>query len=107
MCPDAASAAQADVAAIERLIYPLGLATKRAAMVIRFSQEYLDTEVRFGAKNRAMLGGMCWGLVLGTARPYPLLLCICRLYVAACSSRHVEAGAELKESALCLRTFAH
>ena len=46
MCPDAATAAKADVGAIERLIYPLGLATKRAAMVVRFSAEYLDTEVR-------------------------------------------------------------
>ena len=45
MCPDAATAAQADVGAIERLIYPLGLATKRAAMVVRFSAEYMGTEV--------------------------------------------------------------
>ena len=45
MCPDPAAAAKADVGAIEKLIYPLGLATKRAAMVVRFSQEYMDTEV--------------------------------------------------------------
>ena len=43
--PTPQAAAAADVKQLERLIYPLGLATKRAPMVIRFSREYLETEV--------------------------------------------------------------
>ena len=104
MCPDAASAAQADVAAIERLIYPLGLATKRAAMVIRFSREYLDTEVSL-PKKQAMLRGISGGSVLCSAWPYSPLLCI-RCWLYACSGRHVGAGAEVTESTLkyaCVR----
>ena len=43
--PTPQAAAEADVEELERLIYPLGLATKRAPMVKRFSREYLDTQV--------------------------------------------------------------
>ena len=43
--PNPRALAAADAKQVEQLIYPLGLMTKRAVMIIRFSQEYLDMQV--------------------------------------------------------------
>lgn len=41
-----AAAEHVNVEAIQEIIYPLGLATKRAVMIKRFSAEYLSKQVR-------------------------------------------------------------
>jgi methyl-CpG-binding domain protein 4 len=46
LCPTPQAAAAADEAAVRELIRPLGLFNKRAAAVLRFSQEYLRDGVR-------------------------------------------------------------
>lgn len=45
MMPTPESARNADVAAVQKLIEPLGLAPKRAPMLIRFSREYMEKQV--------------------------------------------------------------
>ncbi len=45
LMPTPEAALQADVAAVRDVIEPLGLAPKRAPMLIRFSKEYLEKEV--------------------------------------------------------------
>lgn len=45
LMPTPEAAVSADVAAVREIIEPLGLAPKRAPMLIRFSKEYLEKEV--------------------------------------------------------------
>jgi endonuclease III len=45
LIPTPEAAMGADVAAIREIIEPLGLAPKRAPMLIRFSKEYIEKEV--------------------------------------------------------------
>ncbi len=45
LCPSPEAAVAADVAAIQDIIYPLGLFRKRAIAVQRFSQDYLNKQV--------------------------------------------------------------
>ena len=45
LVPSPVAAEHASTDAIQRIIYPLGLATKRAVMIKRFSAEYLDKQV--------------------------------------------------------------
>ena len=45
LVPDASAAELTDVAQIQAIIQPLGLATKRAPMIKRFSADYLNTQV--------------------------------------------------------------
>lgn len=42
LCPDAKAAIEVEVGEIEKVIRTLGLQKKRAAMIQRFSREYLE-----------------------------------------------------------------
>ncbi len=45
MMPTPEAGMNADIAAVQKLIEPLGLAPKRAPMLIRFSREYVEKQV--------------------------------------------------------------
>lgn len=53
LIPDAEAARHVNVTKVQELIYPLGLSTKRAVMLKRFSEDYLDKQV--GLSSSAFL----------------------------------------------------